>query len=69
MCSSGGSILIETKNVQHAYYAERLKKLDGALAGFFLIVDVDNSADHQDMWATLQTESSCYFKGMTPSSN
>lgn len=65
-CSSGGAKFIEAKNVQRAYYAERLKKLDGALAGFFLVIDVEGNKDKQDLWATLQTESSCYFEGMTP---
>ena len=66
VCSSGGNKLIEVSHVKNAYYAERLKRLDKSLGGFFLIVDADDSQKGRDLWATLQTESSCYFEGLTP---
>lgn len=64
VCSSGGSKFLEAESVNRAYYAERVRKLDGAVAGFYLIID--SSLEQQDVWATLQSESSCYFQGMSP---
>ncbi len=66
-CSSGGSKFLNVSKVHVAYYAERLKRLDGYVAGFTLVVDVEDSANQKDIWATLQSESSCRFEGMEPS--
>ena len=64
VCLSSGEKLVDIESVNFAYFSERLKKIDSSVAGFFLVIDAVQSENN--MWVTLQNNSSCYFKGMTP---
>lgn len=66
VCSSGGNNYINIQKVIKAYYSVRKSSFNGLVTGYYLVVDVVDDAENQDVWATLQTESSCLFKGMTP---
>ena len=66
VCSSGGNNYIKADNVRQAFYAERKSNVNGSVTGYNLVVDVAGNSESQDIWATLQIESSCLFKGLTP---
>jgi hypothetical protein len=66
VCNSGGNDYIKADNVRQAFYAERKSKVNGAVTGYNLVIDVAGVNDSRDIWATLQIESSCFFKGLTP---
>lgn len=66
VCSSGGNNYIKADNVRQAFYSERKSSVNGSVTGYNLVVDVAGSNEAHDIWATLQIESSCLFKGLTP---
>ncbi len=66
VCNSGGNDYINIGKVVTAYYSTRRSGVNGSVTGYYLVVDVVDSTENQDVWATLQIESSCLFKGMTP---
>lgn len=66
VCSSGGNDHIKADNVRQAFYAERKSNVNGSVTGYNLVIDVTGDKESQDIWATLQIESSCLFKGLTP---
>lgn len=65
-CSSGGNDYVKAVEVKNAFYSERRSTINGAVTGYYLVIDTNESKGGQDMWATLQLESSCLFMGMTP---
>ena len=59
-CNESGTNIFARSQVNHVYYAERKRRIDGDAAGSLVVIEDEN------IWMSLSRNSSCVFEGMNP---